>query len=401
MLLETLAVALRAIRANAMRSILTCLGIIIGIAAVITMVALGSGAQAAVQSQIEAMGTNLLYVRPGQARARGVSQGENPLTLADAEVLRREATTLAAVVPQMSRSLLVEHEANNTQTTVLGTTPEYPAVENFQLALGRFFTPAELEGRRRVAIVGAEVVRNLRTTPEAMLGSTIKIGGIAFEVIGVLAEKGQVSFFNPDDQVVVPISTARFRLIGQDRLRSITVQVASPSDVPRAMAEIERLLRREHRRRDGQESDFSIRDQTELLETFAATTRTFSLLLAGIAAVSLVVGGIGIMNIMLVSVTERTREIGVRKAMGATRRLILLQFLVEALVLCLLGGVLGIAVGGGAAMVVSRLAGWTTLISPRAVALAVGFAGGVGLFFGIYPAARAARLDPIEALRYE
>ncbi len=401
MIWETLAVALRAIRTNALRSVLTCLGIIIGIAAVIAVTALGQGAQQAVQEQIAAMGTNLLFVRPGQQRSMGVSQGEKPLTIEDADSLLRDTTTLAAVVPQMNRTFQVEHLDSNVSSNVVGTTPEYPEVENYKLAAGRFFNGSEVEGRRRVAVVGSETVTNLRRTPEEMLGSSIKIGGVQFEVIGVFAAKGQASFFSPDDQIVVPISTARFRLIGGERLRSISLQVISPDQIPRAMTEIERVLRRQHKLREGQENDFSIRDQSELRATFESTTRTFSMLLAGIAAVSLVVGGIGIMNIMMVSVTERTREIGVRKALGATKRGILLQFLTEALTLCLLGGLLGILVGGGAAALMARFAGWRTIVTPDSVLLAVSFAAMVGLFFGIYPAARAARMDPIEALRYE
>jgi putative ABC transport system permease protein len=400
MLWETLAVALRAIRTNAMRSVLTCLGIIIGIAAVIAVTALGQGAQESVQEQIAAMGTNLLFVRPGQQRQMGVAQGEKPLTIDDADALRRGSTALAAVEPQMSRSFQVEHLDANVSTTVVGTTPEYPQVENYKIALGRFFNASEVEGRRRVAIVGSETVTNLKRTPDQMLDSEIKIGGVQFEVIGVFAAKGQASFFSPDDQIVIPISTARFRLIGGDRLRSITAQVVSPDQIPLAMTEIERVLRRQHRLREGEENDFSIRDQSDLRATFESTTRTFSMLLAGIAAVSLVVGGIGIMNIMMVSVTERTREIGVRKALGATKRGILMQFLTEALTLCLLGGVLGIALGGGTAALMARLAGWRTIVTPESIALAVTFAALVGLFFGIYPAARAAAMDPIEALRY-
>jgi putative ABC transport system permease protein len=398
---ETLAVALRAIRTNALRSVLTCLGIIIGIAAVIAVTALGQGAQTAVQEQIAAMGTNLLFVRPSQHRSMGVSQGEQPLTIEDADAIRRGATALEAVEPQMSRSFQVEHRDANASSNVVGTTPEYPQVENYKLAMGRFFNAAEVEGRRRVAVVGSETVTNLKRTPDEILHSAIKIGGVQFEVIGVFAPKGQASFFSPDDQIVIPISTARFRLIGGDRLRSITAQVVSPDQIPLAMTEIERILRRQHRLRDGEENDFSIRDQSDLRATFESTTRTFSMLLASIAAVSLVVGGIGIMNIMMVSVTERTREIGVRKAMGATRRSILLQFLGEALTLCVLGGILGIAVGGGAAALMARFAGWRTIVTLDSILLAVGFAALVGLFFGIYPAARAARLDPIEALRYE
>lgn len=400
-LIETFFVALRAIRANKLRSVLTCLGIIIGVAAVIAMVGLGEGAQKAVQEQIAAMGTNLLHVRPGQERQRGVAQGEKSLTPEDGEALLAGSTTIEAIAPEMSRTFQIEYRDQNTQSNAVGTTAEYLSINNYELATGRFIDAADLEGRRRVVVLGSEVVRNLGVPAQELLGGSIKIGGMNFEVIGSLAEKGQVSFFNPDDQVVVPLTTARFRLIGTERLRSIAVKVRSTEEIPQAMADIDRILRRRHRIRDGAEADFSVRDQTDLRRTAESTTKSFSFLLAGIAAISLVVGGIGIMNIMMVSVTERTREIGVRKAVGATRRQVLLQFLSEALVLCLLGGALGVALGASAAALLSRSAGWSILISPKAVAMALTCAAGVGLFFGIYPAARASRLDPIEALRYE
>ncbi len=398
---EIIAVALAAIYANKLRTLLTTLGIIIGVAAVIAMIGLGQGAQQAVAEQIESMGTNLLFIRPGQERSMGVSQGEKELTPEDADALRGEMTTAAAVVPEMSRSFQVEYENKNATTSVIGSTTEYPRVQNYKLSGGRFFDAPDLEGRRRVAVIGSEVARNLGRAPADLIGQSIKIGGMNFEVIGTLAEKGQVSWFNPDDQILVPLTTARFRLIGNDRLRSITVKVDTPANITKAMSEIDRVLRRQHRIREGADSDFTVRDQSDVRKTFEATTKTFSFLLAGIAAISLVVGGIGIMNIMMVSVTERTREIGVRKALGATSRLILLQFLIESLVLCLMGGAFGVALGAGAAKLMSGLAGWNVVILPQAVALALGVASGIGLFFGLYPAARASRLDPIEALRYE
>jgi len=399
-LFEIVVVALRAILSNVLRSALTCLGIIIGVGAVITMVGLGEGARQAVEAQISSMGTNLLYVRPQHQHSMGVAREDAKLTPEDADALIGLPSVLAAV-PEMTRTFQIDYRDQNTQTSVTGTTPDYLSVENFHLQAGRFLNQADLEGRRRVGVIGTEVVRNLDETPESILGQTIKVGGVHIEVVGVLAEKGQASWFNPDDQLLVPITTARFRLIGNDRLRTITVQAASSADLKGATAEIERVLRRAHRIREGEDNDFQIRDQSDLRSTFEATTRTFSFLLAGIAAVSLLVGGIGIMNIMLVSVTERTREIGIRKAIGATAGLVLLQFLAEAIVLCLFGGLLGIGTGIGAGALLGRMAGWSIVVRTDAVVLSFSFAAAVGLFFGIYPAFRAARLDPIEALRYE
>jgi putative ABC transport system permease protein len=265
------------------------------------------------------------------------------------------------------------------------------------------FTAGEDEARRRYAVVGAALPGQLDVHPLAMIGQEVLIRGIPFEIIGVLSEKGAQGGFgpNPDEQILIPLQTARYRVMGTDRLRTVTVDVAAVSLTGVALVEIERVLRRQHKIRPGMSNDFQIRNQADVLATFQQTTETFTFLLAGIAAVSLVVGGIGIMNIMLVSVTERTREIGVRMALGATRRMVMLQFLVEALVLCLLGGTIGIVCGSAGAVVVSRLAHWNTAISPFSVLLAFAFSAAVGLFFGIWPARRAAALDPITALRYE
>jgi putative ABC transport system permease protein len=402
---EIILVALGAIRANKLRSLLTMLGIVIGVAAVITMVALGSGAQKAVQDQIERLGTNLLTIYPGQSFMRGVASGERvSLTVDDAQAL--EAITggvIANVVPEIGGNQQVKFGNQNINVNVNGTTPNFLPVQNYQVVAGRMFTKGDDEGRRRVAVLGGAVPNLLGSNGPAMIGQTIQVRGIPFEIIGLLAEKGQSAGFggNPDEQILIPLLTARYRVIGRDRLRSLTVEVSHPDSVNIAMLEIERALRTAHGIRPGGDNDFQIRNRSEFLTTFEETTRTFTFLLAGIAAVSLLVGGIGIMNIMLVSVTERTREIGVRKALGATRRSILLQFMVEALVLCMMGGILGILLGSGGAMALSRLANWNTLVSPSAVLLAIGFSAGVGLFFGIWPAQRAARLDPIQALRYE
>jgi putative ABC transport system permease protein len=354
------------------------------------------------EERIQSMGTNLLMVSPGAARTGGVSRAEaQELTAADARAVRRTCTVCNDAVPEMSRQMQVTYLNNNTQTSIVGTTPSYVDVRNFELLSGRFFHEGELEGRRRVAVLGYGVAEPLGLGPNSAVGAEIKIRGITFEVIGVLAEKGSQGWSNPDDQILIPLDTAQFRLFGSERLRMITVQVASPDRIDRAMSEVEKALRREHKLTAGKENDFNIRNQLDALETFQESQRIFRLLLLGIASVSLLVGGIGIMNIMMVSVTERTREIGVRKALGAKRKTILLQFLIEALVLCLLGGALGIAFGAGASSLMASTLGWRLVITPWSVMLSFTFAALVGLFFGIYPAGKASRLDPIEALRYE
>jgi len=396
-------VALAAIRANKLRSFLTMLGIIIGVGAVITMVALGSGAQKAVQDNIQALGSNLLTVMPGQAFMRGVASDQRvSLTIDDADSIRVKARHIVAVVPELSRNLQVKYGNKNSNISITGTVPDYFPVRNFTVTAGRAFTAGDNEARRRYAVVGAGVPELFGVNGQAMVGQQIEIRGIAFTVIGLLAAKGaQNSFMNPDEQVFIPLLTARYRVHGSDRVRSINIKVADAKDMNVAMIEIERVLRRTHNIRPGAENNFMIRNQADILETVQQTTQTFSMLLAGIAAVSLLVGGIGIMNIMLVSVTERTREIGVRKALGATRGAILFQFLVEALVLCLVGGTLGVVIGGGGAILLAKIFHWNTLVSPASVMLALFFSFGVGLFFGLWPARRAAAMDPIVALRYE
>ncbi|MGH7559221.1 MAG: ABC transporter permease [Gemmatimonadota bacterium] len=401
LVLEIIRVALDSLRANKLRSFLTMLGIIIGVAAVITMLALGSGAQRAVQEQIAQLGTNVLTIRPGQAWFRGARSGAAELTMDDAEAVSREAPLIRDVAPEMASSEQVEHGGTNANLRITGTTANYPRVNRFPLALGRFFTAEEDQGRRRVAVLGGAVPEVLAAEPIELVGRSIRINDIAFEVVGVLEEKGGTGWFNQDEVILVPLKTARFRIRGDETIDRFSAAVTDPAMMTAAMAQIEQVLRRQHRLRVGDENDFWIQDRTELLGTQQETTRTFGWLLAGIAAVSLIVGGIGIMNIMLVSVTERTREIGVRKALGATRRAILVQFLLEALVLCVLGGLVGVGIGIGASVGLSRAANWNTDVSAMAIALAVLFSGVVGLFFGLWPANRAARLDPIVALRYE
>ena len=402
---EIIAVALGALRANKLRSMLTMLGIVIGVAAVIAMVALGTGAQTAVKERISALGTTLLTVTPGQQRGMGVviADQQTRLTMDDARALEDRATNVLAVQPEMNRNLQITWTNKNAQASVVGTSANYLDVRKYKLLAGRMFTRLEDEAKQRVAVVGPAVAANLGlTSPDALLGEKIRIRGIQFEVVGVLESKGQASpFGNPDEQILIPINTARFRVLGTDRLRSISVLAPSEDKIPDTMADIQRVLRREHRLRQAQPDDFSMRSQADFLNTLGETTQVFTYLLSGIAAVSLLVGGIGIMNIMLVSVTERTREIGIRKALGATRSNILLQFMIEAVVLCCLGGLVGIMVGSGGAVAMSKAFAWNVKVSPAAIGLAFAFSAAVGVIFGVWPARRAAVLDPIVALRYE
>ena len=403
---ETIAVALEALGANKLRSFLTMLGIVIGVAAVITMVALGRGAQQSVNERIAALGTTLLTVVPGQARTAGSiasAADRAPLTLDDAQALVDRAVDVAAVQPEMSRQLQVQYGDRNTNTTIVGTSANYLEVRKFSLDAGRMFTNADAAAKRRVVVLGSQVAEDLGIpSAQSVVGGEVRINSVQFDVIGVLASKGQgAGFGNPDDQVLIPIQTARYRLMGGTRIRTINLLAPSEAEIPLTMAEVEKVLRREHRLRAGQDDDFTIRNQSDFLATLGETTQVFTLLLAGIAAVSLLVGGIGIMNIMLVSVTERTREIGIRKALGATQFNILLQFLIEALVLCMLGGMIGIGLGAGAAIVLRQTFNWNTAVGAPSIAIAFLFAAAVGIIFGVWPARRAASLDPIEALRYE
>ena len=400
---EIVMVAMAAVRANVLRSVLTTLGIVIGIAAVITMVALGEGAQLQIQEQINRMGTSILTIRPGQQMWGGVSRGDAELSVEDAIALRDESGGLLSVSPEQQSRMQITYKRWNSNTQVMGVWPAYFEMYDHEMLVGRWFDQGEVQGRRRVAVLGYNLPETLgETPPELLVGETIQIRGILFEVIGVLVEKGDAAWVRPDDQIFIPQSTAQYRVMGgRDRLNSIYAATDTPEQLDMAFAEIDRIMRRSHRIKAGEEADFNIRNSADLLATFNESSQTFALLLAGIAAISLLVGGIGIMNIMLVSVTERTREIGVRKALGATKRAIMTQFLVEALFLCVLGGLIGVGAGYGAAEIMTRVAEWQTAVAPEAVGAAIGFSAAVGLFFGLWPARRAARLDPIDALRYE
>jgi putative ABC transport system permease protein len=398
---EILQVAISAIYANKLRSFLTMLGIIIGIAAVITMVALGEGAQRQVEERLQGLGTNILTVRPGQQFFGGIDRGDAELTADAAEALMREPRYIAAVAPEMQRRQQVSFGAANSNSQIIGTWPAFFDLQNHQLVEGRLFTEGEDRGRRRVVVLGSKFGERLNVSTASLLDKVIYIRGVPFEVIGLLAEKGDQGFSNPDESAYIPLGTAQFRVFGTERVGSIYVQAVDARSMDAAVAEIDRVLRRELRQRPGEASQFNVRNQTTLLATFQETAQTFTFLLAGIAFVSLMVGGIGIMNIMLVSVTERTREIGIRKALGAKPRHILMQFLIESLVLCFAGGILGVGLGVGSAILLQKMAEWNTAVAPQSAALALVFSAAVGIFFGLWPARRAARLDPIVALRYE
>jgi putative ABC transport system permease protein len=402
---ETIAVALGALRANKLRSLLTMLGIVIGIGAVIAMIALGNGAQNEVKARIARLGTTVLQINPQRVNQGGINIGGSMarLRVRDVDAIMAGAPHVADANWQQDRSMQVVWGRNNANIQVTGTVPNFLTVRGFKIAAGRMFTAGEEASRRRYAVLGSQALVNLEiTTPEVIIGEQIRIAGHLFTVIGVMAEKGQTTGgFDGDNQILVPFTTGRFSLFGNDRLNDIWALAMDEASIDEAMGEITVALRRAHKILPGRPDDFIIRNQSDFLVALNETTETFGLLLAGIAAVSLVVGGIGIMNIMLVSVTERTREIGVRKALGATRTNLLLQFLIEAVVLCLVGGAIGIAAGIlGSAQLASSM-GWRAAIDLPSVLVAFGFASATGIIFGVWPARRAALMDPVVALRYE
>ena len=403
MFMENIILALREIRRNVLRSALTILGIVIGVAAVITMVTLGQGATAKVTSDISSMGSNLLDIRPGQMRhgPGGASADSEPFKAADVEAVKREISGLQAVAPMASQSAQAIYGNENRSTSVRGTTGEFLTVREWPLAMGRVFTDGETRAGKSVCILGETVRKELFGSQDA-IGATIRLGRIAFKVIGVLSSKGQNSFGNDqDDLVIIPLRTLQRRLVGNTDIASISVSVKDGISTETAKADIERLLRERRRIAAGKEDDFTVRDMQEIVEMLTSTTRVLTALLSAVAAVSLLVGGIGIMNIMLVSVTERTREIGTRLAIGARERDVLMQFLVEAVVLSSLGGLCGIFMGLGAAGGGADILGIPFVFKPGIVVTAFVFSAAVGVIFGYFPARKAARLDPIQALRYE
>jgi len=391
------------IRKNKMRTLLTMLGIVIGVGAVIIMVAVGQGAQRGIANQINALGTNLLVITAGSSNQGGVSQGAqafNRLTVEDAEKLKREGTLFAGVTPVVNTRTQVIGGGANWRTTINGVSTDFQTIRDWQVESGTFFTDSDVRSTRKVAVIGATVAENLFPGTDPV-GSQIQVRNVPFDVIGVLPKKGQnAGGQDQDDIVVIPYTTAQSRLSGGTRIWQILVSASSAEDLTAAQQEVSAIMRESHRITDG-EDDFTVRNQTEIANAAQGTTKIMTWLLASIASVSLIVGGIGIMNIMLVSVTERTREIGIRMAIGARGSDVLTQFLVESIVMSVLGGAVGLAVGVGGAKVLAHFTGWSTAVPVQAVALAIGFSAAVGVFFGYYPARKAAALDPIQALRYE
>ena len=400
----TIRIALRALRRNKLRSALTTLGIIIGVGAVITMVGIGNGAKSQVEAQIASLGQNVVLIFSGSWAPGGVRSGwggAGTLTVEDAEAIAREVRGVTRVSPEVRSREQVLASGLNWGTQILGEGPDYLDIRDWPLVDGAMFTDADVRGASKVCLIGQTIVTQLFPN-EDPLGQTLRVRNIPFTIVAVLSRKGlSVMGTDQDDVVIVPYTTSMKRLARRTNVNSIMVQTESSAVSARVQTEIAELLRQRHRIGSGREDDFTIRGQDEIAQAATAATRTMTFLLAAVAFVSLVVGGIGIMNIMLVSVTERTREIGIRMAVGAHARDILLQFLSEAITLSSLGGIAGIALGFGAAKAISAAAGWPTVVSPGWVVLAFLFSAAVGVFFGFYPARKASRLDPIDALRYE
>ncbi|TET52608.1 MAG: FtsX-like permease family protein [Actinobacteria bacterium] len=405
-LLESLRTAYRGLIANKLRSTLTMLGIIIGVGAVVAMISIGTGASDFATSRIKELGSNILFISPGSpggqgfGGARGAEGTQESLDQKDAEAIKDGISTIKKVSPEYTSGAQVIYKKQNTNTSIVGATSTYEDVHNFHIGSGSFIDESDQKTTKRVAVLGTNVVTDLFGKSNA-IGQTIKIKSIPFKVIGVMEEKGQSGFQNLDNQIFIPLSAAQKRLFGAKHLSTISIQAKNEEVMDQASEDIEALLLERHEIENADEADFRIRSQAEILDTMSQVTGTLTILLGGIAAISLIVGGIGIMNIMLVSVTERTREIGLRKAVGAKKRDILAQFLIESVLLSLLGGAIGLGLGWGGSVLISRIGGWPSIISLNSVLLAFFFAVAIGVFFGVWPARRASNLNPIEALRFE
>ena len=401
-ILESFANAIRGLLANKLRSILTMLGVIIGVGAIITTTAIGEGAKADITERIQTLGANILAVRPGQDRfrGRGSADSRKSLTVEDIAMLQERGKSFGYVTPELSNRAQVKYLNRNTNTTIVGTSPEYLVTANFTVEKGSFFTAHDIRYRQRVCVLGKTVADALFGQTEPV-GKTVKIRNIGFHVLGVMKEKGASGWRNPDDRVFIPYSTAMKRVFGAEYLSSISIQANDEKLLQTAETEVTELLRKQHKIAANKELDFHVRNQAEFMETLEESSQTFTNMILGIAVVSLVVGGIGIMNIMLVSVTERTKEIGLRKAVGAQRTDILFQFLVESTTLALVGGLVGVGVGIIGAEAVPSLWGWRTEVSVVYGVLSFVVSALVGVFFGAYPAWKAAKLHPIDALRHE
>jgi putative ABC transport system permease protein len=393
--LELIRLALSRLRSARLRAALTMLGVIIGVASVVALVGVGQGTTSDITSRLAALGTNLLTVNP----TGGPDGDSETLSLDDADAIAGLAD-VAGVAPEVSAQATVEAGDTTTDTTIIGTTAAYPTVRAFDVWQGSFLTDAAVESELRVAVLGASTAEDLGLGADD-IGSEISIGGLPFRLVGILQPKGGAGFQDPDDMVLVPVTVVQKYFAGGDEVRTIGISVSTPDRMAAVSEAVSALLRERHDLGPDDEDDFTIFDQAQLLETASSISGTLTLLLAGIASISLLVGGIGIMNIMLVAVRERTREIGIRKAIGAKRRDILLQFLVEALTLSLLGGAVGVACGVLISALIGRLAGWGLIVDPATIAVALGFSLAVGVVFGVWPARQAARLDPVAALRYE
>jgi putative ABC transport system permease protein len=397
-------VAWQSILKNTMRTLLTMLGIIIGVAAVIVMVAVGQGAQERIKQQIQNLGTNMIVITPGSTSQGGVSQGAqtfNRLTVDNVTTLRRESTLVSAISPVIMSFTQAIGGQGNWRTHINGVSTDYQVIRDWHVDSGSFFSMPDERAARKVAVIGHTVAVNLFPNSDPV-GQEIQLRNVPFKIIGVLTEKGQTADGNDqDDVVLIPYTTMQSRLAGHQFIPQILAATPSPGDIPAAEEEISQIMREAHKLSSWEADDFTVRNQTDLASAAQSTTEVMTMLLAAIASISLLVGGIGIMNIMLVSVTERTREIGIRLAIGAHGADVMTQFLVESTVMSLLGGAIGIGAGFGGAQLLGHFTGWSTVVSPPTVVLALAFSASVGIFFGFYPARKAAGLNPIDALRYE